>query len=190
MSDQQSRPVERWITEGEEFTADARIFSMYAVRRRSPWRGHSAAFTVLRSPDWVNIIPLTADGEVVMVKQYRHGTDEITIELPGGMVERGEHPMHAGMRECVEETGWQGMADAVFLGVSEPNPAFLNNRCYSYLWTDCVYVGTQQCDPNEEIEVVTIPLAEVFAMVGRGEIRHSLVLNALLYWKIGGATNS
>jgi 8-oxo-dGTP pyrophosphatase MutT (NUDIX family) len=118
-------------------------------------------FTVLDSPDWVNIIPITDDGSIVFVKQYRHGSDSVSLELPGGLKEKNESALDAAKRECTEETGFIGTDDPIQIGVSLPNPAFLTNQCTSFVWMDCKKLNGQNLDSHEVIDVVTIPIPEI-----------------------------
>jgi len=151
-----------------------------ARRRREP--GLERDFIVLTSPDWVNVVPITAHGEVVLIRQWRHGTEAETLEIPGGVVDAGESPRQAGLRELAEETGYQaGRVEE--LGWVEPNPALFTNRCHTLLATDCHRVGEQRPEDTEEIEVLTRPLDEVPGLVASGAIGHSLVVAALaLMW--------
>ena len=121
------------------------------------------------------MIPLTPDNEVVLVRQWRHGTKTFTLEIPGGLVDPGECPVEAAAREVREETGHVGDPPEL-LGVVEPNPAFLDNRCYTYLLENCHEVGGLMQDDGEDIEVVTLPLAEIPARIAHGEIQHALVI--------------
>lgn len=172
----------RWDTLECAQLADLRIFSAERVRRKHPRRDAVGEFYVLDSPEWVNIIPVTSEGNIVMIRQYRHGTDSITLEVPGGLVEHGEDPKTAGMRECAEETGYTAAHDAELLGVNQPNPAFMNNTCHSYLWLDCALSGEQQFDEFEDIEVVLVPLRQIPRLIQTGVIQHSLVLTAFFFW--------
>lgn len=136
-------------------------------------------FVVLHSPDWVNVVPLTSDGQVVLIRQWRHGTGQVTLEIPGGMVDPGETPMEAGARELAEETGYQaGRMEP--LGWVHPNPALFSNRCYTCLALDCVEAGPARPEETEQIEVVLEPLAQVPELIASGRISHSLVVTALL----------
>ena len=97
--------IKKWNTIGSRKAADLKIFNANWIERKHPDWDKSSNFVVLDSPNWVNIIPITKEGNVVFIEQYRHGTDEITLEVPGGLIESGENPGVAAERECQEETG-------------------------------------------------------------------------------------
>lgn len=139
-------------------------------------------FIVLDSAEWVNIIPVTKDNKVVLIEQYRHGIDGITLEVPGGLVENNEDPLTAAERECAEETGFVGSGKAILLGETLPNPAFLNNKCHSYIWFDCAKLKSQSLDRHEDIEVVEVPFDGIKEYIQSGKINHSLVLNAFFFY--------
>ena len=152
-------------------------FLLRTDRVRSPRTGESYDFYVLESSSWVNVIPLTADGEVVMVRQYRHGIRENTLEIPGGLVENSDSPEEAASRELLEETGYAA-TEIVPLGWVHPNPAIQNNRCYSFLAMDVTPAGQQTLDDREDIEVVIRPLADIPSLIRTGTISHALVVAA------------
>jgi len=154
-----------------------RIFDLRTDVARSPRTNKTYEFYVLESTDWVNVIPLTPQNEVVLIRQYRHGTRELTLEIPGGIIEPGDSPEDAGRRELLEETGYQA-SEMVSLGFVHPNPAFLNNRCYTYLARDVHKITRQDQDEKEDIEVLVRPLDDVPQLISRGEITHALVLAA------------
>lgn len=166
-----------WEIVSSEIRADYRIFSLRVDRARSPRTGQWHDFYVLESPDWVNVIPLTPDGQVVLVRQWRHGTRSVTLEVPGGLVEVSETPEQAAQRELLEETGYRS-AQMLYLGAVEPNPAFLNNRCHTFLAQDVDRISGLNQDEKEDIEVVLRPLKDIPALIREGLISHSLVVAA------------
>ena len=174
--------VTRWDTVEVCRRENFKIFDLSLIRRKHPGWGKVSEFVVLDSADWVNIIPVTKQNNVILIEQFRHGINDVTIEIPGGLIESGEEPRFAGERECIEETGYAGSGDAVLLGVTTPNPAFLNNKCYSYLWLDCERKFEQNLDANEDIHVIEVPLKDIYEYIKSGKIRHSLVLNAFFFY--------
>ena len=153
------------------------IFALRTDRAKSPRTREDHDFYVLESRDWVNVIPLTSDNDVVLVRQYRHGTRTITLEIPGGVIEGNDSLEEAARRELREETGYHA-SDMKLLGHVHPNPAFLNNICYTYLARDVSIAGEQEQDEKEDIEVVLRPLKEIPRLIREGEITHSLILAA------------
>lgn len=137
---------------------------------------------VVDTPDWINVIPLTADGRVVMIRQWRFGIAAPTLEIPGGLVDPGEDHATAAARELVEETGYRA-ASLRRLGTLHPNPAIQSNRISTWLATDLeppkhAGAGTLRGVDGEEIRVETVPLADVPRLIVEGEITHSLVVAA------------
>jgi 8-oxo-dGTP pyrophosphatase MutT (NUDIX family) len=168
----------RWERRGRRSLAHTRILDLLSVQFHHPVRGTEREFVVIDAPDWVNVIALTPAGELVLVRQFRYGTDAFSLEVPGGVIERGEDPVAAGVRELREETGYAGPA-ARLLGSVHPNPAIQNNRCHLVLVEDAVRAGDAAWDHDEEIAVATAPVEDVFAWARDGQITHALVLNAL-----------
>ncbi len=128
---------------------------------------------VLEFDAWANIVALTKNNEVVLVKQYRHGVQEISLELPGGVVNKGEYPLEGARRELMEETGYSA-GEIVEVGRLYPNPAIQQNTLYCYLATDVELTGEQHLDEAEEIEVQLVPLDELIEMAGSGKFLHAL----------------
>lgn len=173
-----SEKVEPWEKVGSEQLGDYRVFFVRGNRCRSPRTGEEHTFYVIESSDWTNIIPITPEGKIVFVKQYRHGTEDITLEVPGGMVDPGDpSPEVAARREMVEETGYD-TSEIISLGAVAPNPAIQSNRCHTYLALDVQPNGVQRLDTTEEIELAFVDPADVPELVVRGQITHSLVVAA------------
>lgn len=144
--------------------------------------GREKNFITLHSSDWVNVVPITADGQVVLIRQYRFGTDSYTLEIPGGLVDPGEEPIQAGARELAEETGYTSPG-LVPIGKVSPNPALFSNTCHTFLAPDAVLSGAQRLDDDEDIEVITRPAQDLPGLVSSGQIDHCLVIAALtFYW--------
>ena len=134
--------------------------------------------TVIEFSAWANILALTKNNEVVLIRQYRHGVREILWEIPGGVVEDDEDPIGGVKRELLEETGYTA-AKFIQVGKLFPNPAFQTNTMYCYLALDAELVTTQNLDDGEDIEVHLVPLDELIVMAQRGEFAHALQVAAL-----------
>ena len=158
-----------------------RVFSIRTDTAISPRTGLEHNFYVLESRDWVNIIPLTGDHQVVMIRQYRHGSREVALEIPGGLVDFRDTPRKAAARELLEETGYQARK-WLRIGEVNPNPALFNNRCYTFLAQDVKIVSDPKPDQTEDIEVVLIPLTDIPGLISKGEIDHAMVITAFTWY--------
>ena len=176
--------INNWKTKEDIIIDNYKIFELHRVTRCTDDNLKEGNFVYLDSPDWVNIIPVTKDNKILLIEQFRHGTNEITLEIPGGMVDQDEDPASAGKRECMEESGYYSTGQAELLGKMTPNPAFLNNICYSYLWKDVDKIYEQKLDNHEEINVIEASLNEVFDFIRNGRISHSLVINAFFFYSL------
>jgi len=154
------------------------LFSVRVNRSRSPRTGSIHEFQVLESPDWVAVIPVTPADELVMVRQYRHGTDSLSLEPPGGLVKHGSTPEQSGREELEEETGYQA-ARFELLGCMDPMPALFTNRFFVYLARGAVPTGCLNPDETEDVETVLVPVARVKEMISSGEISSSVMIAAL-----------
>jgi ADP-ribose pyrophosphatase len=171
------RKLETWKRIRSETVADCRVFNVRKdfSQRESDEAEHS--FFVIENPDWVNIIALTENGNVILIEQYRHGSEEIILEIPGGMVDEGESHTVTAARELLEETGF-APREMIPLGRSRPNPAIQNNWIYHYLALECEKKSEVKFDEHESINVRLVPLAEIPKLIVQGAITHSLVIAA------------
>jgi ADP-ribose pyrophosphatase len=174
--------IRPWITLSREKMLDCVIFSVHRVRRRSPTAEKERDFYALESRDWVNIVAVTTDDRLVLVRQYRQGSDEISLEVPGGIVDEGEDPEATAMRELEEETGYHG-ARAEMLGRVRANPAFLDNSLDIVAVVGAEPTGSTNFDDSEEIELVLEPVDAIDRLIADGAITHSYSVLALLMYQ-------
>lgn len=170
--------VQSWERLGSRSLADYGYFGVRCDRARSPRTGRTHDFLVLEMGTWVNVVALTPARRVVMIRQYRHGTGQVGLEIPGGVVDPEDgSPMEAARRELLEETGY-GARDFVSLGSVAPNPALQDNRCHSFLAIDAAPAGEQALDAAEDIAVEEVALDVVPDLVRSGHVNHGLVVVA------------
>lgn len=168
-------PSRAWEGEAAVIKGETRLFRQIGVIRRSPHTGLAHDFTRLECPDWVNVIALTENLDLLVVEQFRHGIDASTLESIGGVCEPGEEPLETARRELLEETGYHS-EDWVSLGWCTPNPAVQDNRCHFFLALDCRSVADLDLDPSEELRVWAVTWREWQEKLRSGEIHHALVL--------------
>lgn len=144
----------------------------------NPRTGQDLRRVVLETPDWVNVVALTPERRLLVVRQYRFGSASVTTEIPGGMVDPGETSEQGARRELREEAGYTSER-WTYLGAVEPNPAIHDNLCHHWLAEDARKTHDLDLDPGEDISVLTLSLDETRAEIAAGDIRHALVLTAL-----------
>lgn len=169
--------IERWPLLRRTVRLGSGDFKVEEKVFRSPRTGAEHTFLAARGADWVNVIALTRDERVVLVRQFRQGVERVTLELPGGLVDGGEEPLAAGLRELREETGYVG-GRARLLGVVDPNPAILDLQCHTILVEGVEPGGERSLDESEDIDVEVHPLREVRELIVQGRIHHALVITA------------
>jgi len=172
-----------WESLEEETLHDCRVFSVVRAQARSPRTGEPHDFFRIDAAEWVNVVPLTAADDVVMIRQFRHGLRDVTLEIPGGMVDPGESPAEAAARELLEETGYRA-GELVLLGALNPNPALFGNRVHSFLATDCERVAEIRREGTEDTWVELVDRADIGARVLAGDIDHALVVAGLYFWEL------
>ena len=170
----------KWRTLKSDIAYRTPIFNLHRRRSTHSRRGERDFF-ILEAPNWVNIIPIANSGEVVMVRQWRHGISEFTLEVPGGMVDAEDpSPMHAARREMIEETGFDSDT-IVELGKVHPNPAIQGNICFSFLADKVHQVERVVSIGDEETEVVLVPMREIRELIASGKVMHALTIAAFSF---------
>ncbi|MEI6877302.1 MAG: NUDIX hydrolase [Spirochaetota bacterium] len=170
--------VAKWKRVAVKGRFDAVILDIKLVECASE-DGRRGTFTIVGARDWAIVIALTELGgrpHCVMVRQYRHGADELFLEFPGGVIERGEDPAAGVLRELEEETGWKA-GRLVHAGTVSPNPAFMENNFHIFVAFDLEQSGTVSLDEHEEVEVVLVPLEEIRARMGTGELANAMMVS-------------
>ncbi len=157
------------------------VLNLVTSKVRCRRSGIEKDFFKLEFASWVNIVACTEKNEIILIRQYRFGTDQLELEIPGGAVNDGEPPLAAGLRELLEETGYAGEKGRI-IGKVCPNPAIQDNLCYTVLVENVKKVAEPQLDDMEDIEVLTLAEDEVFALLQNGSINHGLVLNGLMFY--------
>lgn len=181
--EEKGTPVD-WELLEDKLNFSCRVWELRTRRYRHPLKAKEGDFYYLNSADWVIVVARTISGELVMVRQFRWGIDALSWELPGGIIDEGEDPLTAGLRELEEETGYVSKK-ACLIGHCQPNPAILNNRCHIVFADQCVLSPTGfKWDEHEEIEIRTMLEAEVMQWVTDSKIGHALALVGLLYYRI------
>lgn len=170
--------IKAWERKQTRQLADCRIFSLFESTSVSPLTDEEHTFFFLETSNWCNIVPVTPANELVCIRQYRHGSEEITLEIPGGIVDLGEDPADAAARECLEETGYQA-DELISLGVLAPNPALFGNQLHTFLAPNVKKVAEINNTSTEQTEVQLIPMAQLPEFLVSGEIDHALVCATL-----------
>jgi len=182
------RKIHKWQKAGSRPISDHRIFNLREDTVINPRTGNEHDMVVLECPDWVNIIALTLENEVVMVEQYRQGSETVELEIPGGMMDPHEtDPVATALRELQEETGYTGdPASAKKIGECLANPAIMNNRVHTILLKGCQQTHELQMDEGEDLATRLVPADDLPRLVRENKIRHSVIIAALHYFALEG----
>ncbi|MDR2110638.1 MAG: NUDIX hydrolase [Spirochaetaceae bacterium] len=168
-----------WNEEDHKKVFSSPVLSIREISSRSP-EGELRVFTIIDAPDWAIVVPVikTSRGEeFIMVRQWRHGSRELSLEFPGGVFEEGEEGIKAAARELREETGYTA-GKIRKIGELSPNPAIMTNRVHFFLAEDLSRRGDQDLDDDEYIDVETIPVETAFHGMGHPPYIHALMASA------------
>lgn len=169
----------KWNLEDSTLYADCKIFNVNKQRFRRKSDGVYGDFFVLDSSDWVNVLAITPEDQIVLVRQFRYGTQEFSLEPPGGVIEKGENPIVAGLRELEEETGFSSNEGSL-IGSARPNAAIFSNQCHFVLVKNVRKVAEIDFDQHEELVTELYPVKNLKELVTKNLITHSIGLNAIL----------
>lgn len=179
-----SGSIKPWQHLSSKKVGDFRVFTIRSDVKISPRTGKEHDFYIIESVDWVNIIALTTDGKIVMIDQYRHGSNTVELEIPGGMMDPDDaSPLEAGLRELREETGYEG-PQAEIIGQIYANPAIMNNICYTVLVRNCELKHATELDHGEDLAVRLVEVEKIPELIQSGKVGHSLVVVALYHFDL------
>ncbi|MCM8527089.1 MAG: NUDIX hydrolase [Lentisphaeraceae bacterium] len=165
-----------------------KIFSSHIVELEgrmsvNPRNGIEDEYYIATFPDWCNVIALTPEKEIVLIRHFRHGSRTFEVEFPGGCIDEGEKPLDAAVRELKEETGYVGKNPVLISNIS-PNPSFQTNRCYTVFIENAKKVTEQSLDEGEDIEIFKVPLEKVPELIQEGSIGNSMIIAAFYLFEL------
>jgi len=182
--------IKPWKTLSSKPVGDFRIFTIRTDRKLSPRTQLEHDFFVIDCVNWVNVIGITPDQQLIMVEQYRQGSNTVELEIPGGMMDTGDiSPAATGVRELREETGYEGQ-NVQLIGQIFPNPAIMSNLCFTVMLENCHCIHPVEFDHGEDLITRLVSIADIPQLVASGKIRHSLVVVALYHFELWRAAKS
>ena len=170
-----------WTAKGKKELLKTVVLTVNEIDSEGPG-GRKGKYIVMDAPDWVIVVPVLGEN-FLMVRQWRHGNNSLSIEFPGGVINKGESPEEAAIRETEEETGYKA-GKLTYLGSANPNPALMSNRVHFFAAEDLQGSGIQHLDEDECVEYMQIPQKEVYEKIGSQEYPHALMMSAFLKFKL------
>ncbi len=168
-----------WKTTEQKRLLHTPVFDVYS-QHESAANGLEGDYVGIHAPDWV-VVMAVHDGNFVLVRQWRHGEDRITLEFPGGVADEGEDPVRTALRELEEETGYRA-GKITCLGRVSANPALFKNHFSVFLAEELVQTGCQHLDADELLKYEELPVEEVIRRFGDGELTHAYMGTALAFY--------
>jgi 8-oxo-dGTP pyrophosphatase MutT (NUDIX family) len=182
MESNEKRSRHDWKTLSSETLAQTPFFRLRADRCQLPDGRVMPRYYVMEFPDWVNIVPVTDDGQMILIEQYRHGSGRVHLEIPGGSTNPGPKPEEAAAaarRELLEETGF-APRELRLVASHFPNPSMQRNRMHTFVALGCKAIAEPDLDPFEDLRVRLVPIDEAVRLAVDGKIDHSIVAASIL----------
>lgn len=159
-----------WRVLESRFTYQDRWLKLRTDRCETPTGKILEGFHVIELPDWVNVIPVDADLNVILALEYRHGAGRRVLGLPSGILEKSDpSPLLGAQRELQEETGYGG-GRFYSLGSAAPNPAIQSNRAHSFLAVGLQQSLERHLDPSEDVEIIRVGFSEFITRTLTGQL--------------------
>lgn len=176
-----SKEIKKWKTLDSEYLYRRPWLTARRDKVQLPDGRVHDEFYILEYPEWINIIARTEDGSFVLVRQYRHGTQEVLTELCAGVVEPGEDPEAAAKRELLEETGFGGGIWRKF-DVYAPNASAMTNHSHTFIAEGVKRMAEQHLDDTEDVAVLILDADELLALLQNGEIKQTTMAAPLWHY--------
>ena len=170
-----------WEILSSEYLLESKWINVRKDKVRMPKGVELDDFYILEYPDWINVIAITEEGDFVLERQYRHGTQTVEYEICAGVIEEGEEPMIAAQRELYEETGFGGGEWCLYC-VTAPNPAAMTNRNYTFLAKGVKQISSQHLERTEDIDVIVVSREEVKQILKEGKMMQGIMQAPL--WRL------
>ena len=164
----------KWIILASEYLLQSKWLNVRKDKVRMPKGVELDDFYILEYPDWINVIAITEEGDFVLERQYRHGTQTVEYEICAGVIEEGEEPIVAAHRELYEETGFGGGEWSLYC-VTAPNPAAMTNRNYTFLAKGVKQISSQHLERTEDIDVIVVSREEVKQILKDGKMMQGIM---------------
>jgi 8-oxo-dGTP pyrophosphatase MutT (NUDIX family) len=176
--------IRPWQKLSSKPLGDFHIFTIRSDQVISPRTQEAQDVYVIECGNWVNVIAVTPDQQLVMIEQYRHGSATVELEIPGGMIDaKDAYPVAAGVRELCEETGYEG-ENPRLIGQIFANPAIMSNTCFTVMVENCRCLHPVKFDHGEDLATRLVPITDLPQLVAGGKIKHALVVVALYYFDL------